>query len=211
LPVTCQVVNIGVMAMEHQASPLDLEASLAFVNTLEHSAHGDRDDLPTLEAAAEWLLERGALGATGARAVMAAPRPDARLTAVHGLRSALREIVDAIAAGRPPAADALEEANRYLASAPRPRLVARPDGVGTERGGGRDPLREALGLLVEPLTQVLVEGRPERVRVCANDHCRWVFYDTSPTGRRRWCDMSTCGNRAKVARHRARQRSKATG
>ena len=34
-------------------------------------------------------------------------------------------------------------------------------------------------------------------------HCRWIFYDTSRTGRRRWCDMATCGNRAKQARHRA--------
>jgi predicted RNA-binding Zn ribbon-like protein len=34
-----------------------------------------------------------------------------------------------------------------------------------------------------------------------------VFYDESPTGRRRWCDMSTCGNRAKAARHRARRKA----
>jgi predicted RNA-binding Zn ribbon-like protein len=194
------------MAMEHQASSLDLEASLAFVNTLEHSAHGDRDDLPTLDVAAAWLVEQGALDPGGAAAVVAAPRPDARLATIRRLRAAMRELVDAIATGRPPDSTAVEEANRYLASAPRPRLVARPDGVGTERGGGRDPLRDALGLLVEPLTGILVEGRPERVRVCANDSCRWVFYDTSPTGRRRWCDMSTCGNRAKVARHRARHR-----
>ncbi|HEX9739118.1 MAG TPA: CGNR zinc finger domain-containing protein, partial [Candidatus Limnocylindria bacterium] len=30
--------------------------------------------------------------------------------------------------------------------------------------------------------------------------------DRSPTGRRRWCDMRTCGNQAKAARHRARVR-----
>jgi predicted RNA-binding Zn ribbon-like protein len=34
-----------------------------------------------------------------------------------------------------------------------------------------------------------------------------VFYDTSRTGRRRWCDMATCGNRAKAARHRARSKA----
>jgi predicted RNA-binding Zn ribbon-like protein len=34
-----------------------------------------------------------------------------------------------------------------------------------------------------------------------------VFFDSSPTGRRRWCDMATCGNRAKAARHRARAKA----
>ncbi|MEO8274522.1 MAG: CGNR zinc finger domain-containing protein, partial [Chloroflexota bacterium] len=43
-------------------------------------------------------------------------------------------------------------------------------------------------------------------RVCANDRCRWAFFDSSPTGRRRWCDMRSCGNQAKAARHRARLR-----
>ena len=47
-------------------------------------------------------------------------------------------------------------------------------------------------------------GRPERLRVCANDRCRWAFFDSSPTGRRRWCDMRSCGNQAKAARYRAR-------
>jgi len=29
-----------------------------------------------------------------------------------------------------------------------------------------------------------------------------VFFDGTKNGRRRWCDMSSCGNRAKAARHR---------
>jgi predicted RNA-binding Zn ribbon-like protein len=44
------------------------------------------------------------------------------------------------------------------------------------------------------------------MRVCANEECRWVFHDTSRSGRRKWCDMATCGNRAKVARHREKSR-----
>ena len=34
----------------------------------------------------------------------------------------------------------------------------------------------------------------ERVRGCGR--CGWLFLDTSRGGRRRWCSMSTCGNRA---------------
>lgn len=40
----------------------------------------------------------------------------------------------------------------------------------------------------------------ERVRACAR--CGWFFLDLSRGGRRRWCSMSTCGNREKASRHR---------
>ena len=57
----------------------------------------------------------------------------------------------------------------------------------------------------------LTAGHPERIKVCASDTCEWIFYDASRTSRRRWCDMATCGNRAKAARHRARERAAAQG
>jgi predicted RNA-binding Zn ribbon-like protein len=40
----------------------------------------------------------------------------------------------------------------------------------------------------------------ERVRGCGR--CGWLFLDSSRGGRRRWCSMSTCGNREKASRHR---------
>jgi predicted RNA-binding Zn ribbon-like protein len=40
------------------------------------------------------------------------------------------------------------------------------------------------------------------VRRCADPRCGRVFQDETKNGRRRWCDMATCGNRAKAARHR---------
>ena len=42
------------------------------------------------------------------------------------------------------------------------------------------------------------------VRRCANPACVLLFLDVSKSGRRRWCDMATCGNRAKAAAHHAR-------
>jgi predicted RNA-binding Zn ribbon-like protein len=41
---------------------------------------------------------------------------------------------------------------------------------------------------------------PNRIRACAR--CGWLFLDSSRGGRRRWCSMSTCGNREKARRHR---------
>jgi predicted RNA-binding Zn ribbon-like protein len=42
------------------------------------------------------------------------------------------------------------------------------------------------------------------VRACPGDDCGWLFLD--PRGRRRWCTMAVCGNRAKARRHAARTR-----
>ncbi|MGC5016957.1 CGNR zinc finger domain-containing protein [Micromonospora sp. DT47] len=47
-----------------------------------------------------------------------------------------------------------------------------------------------------------------RVRACPGDECGWLFLDLR--GRRRWCDMATCGNRAKVRAHAARSKPAAT-
>jgi predicted RNA-binding Zn ribbon-like protein len=44
------------------------------------------------------------------------------------------------------------------------------------------------------------------VQACAADDCRWLFLDTSKNHSRRWCDMKSCGNRAKARRHYGRKR-----
>lgn len=41
---------------------------------------------------------------------------------------------------------------------------------------------------------------PERIRKCANPACVLWFQDVSKNGRRRWCSMEGCGNRAKAER-----------
>jgi len=48
----------------------------------------------------------------------------------------------------------------------------------------------------------LVTGAdPMRIRQCASESCICWFLDTSKSGRRRWCSMARCGNRAKAAKH----------
>lgn len=44
-----------------------------------------------------------------------------------------------------------------------------------------------------------------RVGCCASDDCGWLFFDTSRNRSRRWCDMASCGNRAKATRYYRRQ------
>jgi predicted RNA-binding Zn ribbon-like protein len=52
-----------------------------------------------------------------------------------------------------------------------------------------------------------LRDRPDRIRRCAGPACVLHFFDTSKNGTRRWCSMAGCGNRAKAARHHARERA----
>jgi predicted RNA-binding Zn ribbon-like protein len=59
--------------------------------------------------------------------------------------------------------------------------------------------RDAIDLVTGPYAR--------RVRECASDECALLFVDTSRPGRRRWCSMDGCGNRAKTAGYRKRKAS----
>jgi predicted RNA-binding Zn ribbon-like protein len=48
---------------------------------------------------------------------------------------------------------------------------------------------------------------PGRIRQCDAEGCAILFLDTSRSGDRRWCSMSGCGNKAKVAEFRRRRRA----
>ncbi|MBB4854323.1 putative RNA-binding Zn ribbon-like protein [Mycobacteroides chelonae] len=58
-------------------------------------------------------------------------------------------------------------------------------------------------LAADNLLALLAES-PERIKQCAHPQCVLFFYDTSKNGARRWHSMATCGNRAKAARHYAK-------
>jgi len=77
------------------------------------------------------------------------------------------------------------------------------------REGGLEWL---LAAVARSAAEIIVEGTRARLHRCANPHCGLFFYDTSRTHRRRWCSMTLCGNRSKVAafarRHTSARRSK---
>ncbi len=56
-----------------------------------------------------------------------------------------------------------------------------------------------LAAIARSAAELLAEGPRAPIRKCAGPACALYFYDTSRTGRRRWCSMAVCGNRNKVA------------
>ena len=188
-----------------------VQTGLDFVNTLDlwPVPHDELDTAPT---ALEWLCTHGLMhrearenllkqyeGSPGAGWAM--------LARMHRVREAMRGVLEAGAAHRPPDANDIAELNRALRTNYIYELVPAPDGVSLDHRHQGDPVDGAIARLAEAIARELIQGESARLRVCQNDHCRWVFKDTSRTGKRKWCSMRSCGNRAKVARHRARQRA----
>lgn len=191
------------------AHGVDLAATFDFLNTADIDNGLPLETLPSLDDALAWFVGRGVIhgeGADLARARVATQPADAArdLSRIHAVRNALREVAEAIAARQAPRAGALDTVNRTLHARQVIELVPAPDGVSVDHRHVGDPIDDALARLADPLVAELTAGHPDRIRVCASDTCQDFFYDASRTSRRRWCDMSTCGNRAKAARHRAR-------
>jgi predicted RNA-binding Zn ribbon-like protein len=137
----------------------------------------------------------------------------AALVDARRVRGALRSLAERgslMAGSEQIRAEALNEINRVLGRSAGTRRVER-------RGDGTYvrtfvPVGDAFAGLMIPIVEsaadALILGELPRVRRCADERCARVFYDSTKNGRRRWCDMATCGNRAKAARHRQKLRGR---
>ena len=193
-------------ATDHVHAEVDLETAFDFLNTLELDSGALAERLTSFDEAVGWLEQRHVvhdpeqirkLGRTAANESEALAR-------VIAIRNALRNVAHSVAHEESPNTDDVDVVNRALRSREQIQLI--PDAEGCRLGHTHvgDPLDDALARLAEPIVRKIGESQDERFRICANDTCRWIFFDESRTGRRRWCDMATCGNRAKARRHRER-------
>ena len=155
-----------------------------------------------------WAEHAGVLDAVTAkrlRAELARDDATARrwLRRALTLREAIHDIGAAIERGEAPAAvdlgTVLAAARQGLAGAslaPTADGVYRPDFAGN---AGSDAI---LGPIAWDAIEMLGHGPLDRLKACPAEDCGWLFIDRSKSGSRRWCDMATCGNRAKARRHR---------
>jgi predicted RNA-binding Zn ribbon-like protein len=197
---------------DHAHGNVSLETAFDFLNTLELENGALVERFATLDDAADWLVthrvirDRAVLGPSS----RAPEDRDAALARLIATRTALRDVAQAVAHANVPERTAIDEINRALQSRERIELVASPDGVRIGHSHVGDPIDDVLARIAEPIVRQIGSGHEDRIRICASDTCRWLFYDESRSGRRRWCDMATCGNRAKARRHRARLTEAAT-
>jgi predicted RNA-binding Zn ribbon-like protein len=209
------LTNVHPTPAPGHAHDVGIEVTFDFLNTLDYDDGFPHEKLTQLDDALELFVEKGVIHLEGADRLRdhCAEKPrvtERHLERVRQVRAALREVSDAVAERRAPDVVAIDEINRALHARQVIELTASSGTLGVDHRHVGDPVDDALARLSEALVLELTNGQPERIKICANDTCRWIFYDTSRTGQRRWCDMATCGNRAKAARHRARAKTAAT-
>jgi predicted RNA-binding Zn ribbon-like protein len=182
---------------------------LDFVNT-DGGAH-TIDNVADFDSLVAWLEKAIALEAERAqmmrrRALQQPSGATAALIDARRVRTALRGLAERGSVAPQVRLDALAEINRVLGrSAGTRRLELRTDGTFAR---SFVPVGDAFAGLMIPIVEsaadALILGELSRVRRCADPRCARVFFDGTKNAARRWCDMATCGNRAKAARHRAR-------
>lgn len=186
---------------------------LDFVNTETCPRGRGMDALRDFETLMRWLqaaavLDSERVGGIQRRAQQQPSGATAAVVDARRVRGSLRRLAEHGATDATVRLDTLAEINRVLnRSAGTRRIEPRGDGsfarafvpVGDAFAGLMIPI-------VESAADALVLGELPRVRRCADARCPRVFFDATRNGRRRWCDMASCGNRAKAARHRARGR-----
>ena len=186
---------------------------LDFVNTDVYMKNPRGDLLRGFESLLLWLTDRGAIDRERAagisrRTSLQPSAAAASLADAQRVRAALRALAERGTTSQRIQDDAVVEINRVLGrSAGTRRLDRQADGnlvrafvpTGDAFAGLMIPI-------VESAADSLVNDELSRVRRCASATCQFVFLDSTRNGQRRWCDMGSCGNRAKAARHRAKLR-----
>lgn len=170
-------------------------AIIALLNSRAHTIHPEALDSPETANA---VLRR--LGHAGIDA------SELQLAELRALRSELMAVLTAEHDGEDPAPFWAE-------------LTARTSGVTFQQDFSAPALVDLrqvtgdpiVGLVARLTADLIHSGQWSRLRVCANDECRSVFYDTTRSRTQRWHSYEICGNKRNVAAHRSRTRSAATG
>ena len=186
--------------------------ALDFTNT--SSGRGSSEHLEHLRGPGDlvaWARHVGLLReddmAAARRLLADAAAAGGLLAAALTLREVMHRVFLALAERHAPAADDLQALTlTHAATLARARLRPRADGSFAWVWQPAEGLAEALlGPITLSALSLLHSLDPLRVKQCGGIHCGWLFFDATKNRRRRWCEMSVCGNRAKQRRLRQRR------
>ena len=182
--------------------------ALDLLNTRGPLEGSPGDRLRTPELLLQWLSARG-MGGERLDALRKSPAEASQLLReAQRLRDAVGRALEGLRERRAASPDAVHGIDRVLSEC---SVSSRLRGEGSRLRLEEEATALSLAGLLRPIAlsaaELLTASDPKRVRRCAAADCNAWFVDGSKGGRRRWCSMATCGNRAKAARHRRRQRA----
>ena len=133
------------------------------------------------------------------------PPGPAELRELRKLRKFLRRMVEKTSSGKTIEPGDVEAVNSWLKVPVYRRLVERQNGLQLECDAVQIGWPAALARIAASLAESFSHEPHERLKLCANPGCLWVFVDRTKGNVRRWCNNATCGNRDRVRRSRQRQ------
>jgi predicted RNA-binding Zn ribbon-like protein len=186
---------------ETYSVPCELAALYDFVNSLDLRCfraqgvqHTPADALALRAEAEPWMRAHGLLMPKHSLS----NEEHRRMLA---LRQALRAFLEAAPAARSQNSDIGKDLETAASAFPL-QLTAAQNGLALSPIGANQ-----LGRVLAELNRLAETGQLDRLKMCVSPECRWVFFDRSKPGNRRWCSSERCGNRQKVRTYRERHRS----
>ena len=188
------------------------DLSVDFANTVRSPGHPD-GSLRSAKDVLAFLVDTEAIDPKEATQIRKtfAHKHGADVRFFHAalqLRTAVREVLQALDARKNVSPGALEALNAVLSADAGFQQIETVPGHRFEIIYRRthSDVAYVLAPIARAVGHILVRT-DSKIRKCANQACVRYFYDDSRTGGRRWCEMAVCGNRAKVAAFLRRRRS----
>lgn len=173
-----------------------------------------RDGMETLGTGRDmlnWLIGAGLIDEAEAARVqrrMGAKTLDEAAAEARRMREWLREWLTRWR--RAPNADYSEELaalNKLMArDAPRSEVVAGEGGLKIIERWHLSSTDSVIALIASHVAALITQESPHLLKTCSGPECTLWFIDRTKAHRRVFCSPATCGNRAKVAAFRQRQR-----
>ena len=194
-------------AFEYSSGALCLDLS----NTWGDRSDPGDDRLTGYHDLLDWALGAGLVSGNQRRELeRLAHKETAKAFAVFRTALELRDTVfhlcSTTAAGEKPSDRDVAALNAALQSVPKQQLCCGGECCEWEWPAGKPDLRQVLWPVIRSAGDLVTTPDVSRLRECEAPDCNWLFLDRSRGGRRKWCDMNTCGNRAKARRYYERHR-----
>jgi predicted RNA-binding Zn ribbon-like protein len=185
---------------------------LDFINTEMVVERRPVDCLSGFDRLIAWLVQAQTLDRRKAEEILSRwnGSRDAETTFQRalGFRTTLRDMAGRIVKGQSVPQSAIAQINEWLRyQNGHAELKRSKAGFEKRFQAGLDAPAQLLWPVAESACDLLCYGDLSLVKKCENAACVLFFYDTTKNHSRRWCSMSFCGNRMKVAAHYQRLRS----
>jgi predicted RNA-binding Zn ribbon-like protein len=181
------------------ANLYDFANSLDIRHFTHHGVpHEQDDELRDPRELGDWMSKRGLLASGG------------KITpAMFETALQLRAGIRAYLACDPPERRKNRDVARSLSRAMRlfPLVPEVRNDHGITLQAARDDALAGLSVVVAELYEGSLLRTLDRLKMCAAEECRRVFFDRSKPATRRWCMSTLCGNRMKTRTYRERHRA----